>query len=68
MKPGKQSVELRPSRIRRDPVPAAKPIDPNKQPLWFSSERETWVVVVGVVLFALALAIITLGVSDFTSQ
>ncbi len=63
--PGKLPVELRPSRIRRDPAPAAKPgadraySDP--------SEWETWVVVVGVALFGLAIATIVIGFSHITS-
>lgn len=63
--PGKKAVELRPSRIRRDPVPAAKP-GPAKG-YWDPSEWETWVVVIGVTAFAVAIAIITVGISDFTS-
>ena len=63
--PGKPTVELRPSRIRRDPVPAAKP-GPDRG-YWDPSEWETWVVVVGVALFALAIATILIGFSEITS-
>lgn len=64
-KPGKQAVELRPSRIRRDPppVPAAQ-----KSLRAYPTEREVWTVIVGIVLFALAIAIITFAVSDITSH
>lgn len=72
-KPKKSTVELqqqqpppRPSRIRRDPVPAIKPGDPQLR--WFSSEQETWIVVVGVVLFALAFAALWIGISQVTSH
>jgi hypothetical protein len=63
MKTGKQSVKLgapvRVSRIRRDPPPIAKKIierDPD--------ERDTRVVVIGVVAFAIAIAIITIAFSS----
>ena len=63
LKTGKQSVKLgapvRVSRIRRDPPPIAKKIierDPD--------ERGTRVVVIGVVAFAIAIAIITIAFSS----
>ena len=69
LKPGKKTVELmqasRPSRIRRDPPPAAaerKAVRP------YPTEREIWIVAVGVVLFALAISIITFGFSQITSH
>ena len=61
-----QEPQPRPSRIRRDPVPALKPGDPQLR--WFSSEQETWIVVIGVVLFALAFAALSIGISQVTSQ
>lgn len=63
-KPGKQTVELQPSRIRRDPVPAreVKAVRP------YPSERELWAVAIGVLAFALAFAILTVWISDFTSK
>lgn len=64
-KPGKQTVELRPSRIRRDPPPAAAA---QKSLRAYPTEREVWTVIVGIVLFALAIAIITFAVSDITSH
>lgn len=54
----------RPSRIRRDPPPPVKvkqavvPSDP---------EREAWTVVIGVLLFGLAITIIIFALSDYTS-
>ena len=64
--PKKTTVELRPSRIRRDPVPLEKP-GPSRN-YWDPTEWESWVVVVGVVLFALAISAITIGVSEITSH
>jgi hypothetical protein len=59
------TVELgqaRPSRIRRDPVPAASP---RKAAQAYPSEREAWVVVIGVVLFALAITVVMVGFSNY---
>ena len=66
-KPRKTTVELRASRIRRDPVRAEDPAGPAKKAYWDPSEWETWVVVVGVVLFALALSALVIGVSEITN-
>lgn len=63
-KPGKKSVELRPSRIRRDP-PARVP--EKKVRAYPTTERDAWIVVVGVVLFALAISALTIGISAITS-
>jgi hypothetical protein len=65
-KPARKPVELRPSRIRRDPPPPAVRAD--KASLPDLEERETWLVVVGVILFGLAFMIITIGFSDITSH
>ena len=69
MKPNKKTVELkgsaRPSRIRRDPpavVAAKKAVNP------YPTEREVWIVAIGVILFALAISIITFGFSQITSH
>ena len=69
LKPWKKTVELpaavRPSRIRRDPpAPAAQ----KKAVRPYPTEREVWIVAVGVVLFALAISIITFGFSQITSH
>jgi len=59
----------RPSRIRRDPVPLSEtPTGPGKRAYWDPSQWETWMVVTGVIFFAVALTIITFGISDFTSH
>ena len=64
LKTAKQSVKLgapvRASRIRRDPPPIQKKIierDPD--------ERDTRVVVIGVVVFALAIFILTVAFSSY---
>ena len=54
----------RPSRIRRDPPPPDKPKSLRAYP---TTEKETWIVIIGVLLFGIAITIITLGLSDFTN-
>ena len=54
----------RPSRIRREPPPPDKPKSLRAYP---TTEKETWIVVIGVLLFGIAITIITLGLSDFTN-
>lgn len=54
----------KPSRIRREPPPP--PEKPKQLRTYVSSEREQWIVVIGVILFALAIMVITFGVSDYT--
>lgn len=62
--PKRQTVELRPSRIRRDPPPPPK----SKQTvLPDDSERETWMLVVGILAFALSITFLIFWVSDYTS-
>ena len=60
-KPGRTIVIPRASRIRRDPVRE------EKEAFWRSREWEIRLSVVGIVMFALAIAIITLGISNATS-
>lgn len=66
LKTGKQSVKLgapvRVSRIRRDPPGRV----PEKTERMDPAEREIWTVVIGVIAFALAFAIIIIAVSDYT--
>ena len=61
-KPGRQTVALqpapRPSRIRRDPL-LVKPIEKKVAPP--SREQEIWLGVTGILLFALAIAVATMG-------
>ena len=72
LKPRRQPVQLhppaRPSRIRRDPVPLETAKGSGKAPFWDPTQWETWTVVTGVIFFAVALTIITFGISDFTSH
>jgi hypothetical protein len=56
--------EPRASRIRREPPPPAKQRLLIHQP----TEREAWTVAIGVLLFGIAIAIIILGFSDYTSR
>ena len=53
----------KPSRIRREPPPPEKP---RELRTYVSSEREQWIVTIGVILFALAIFVITIGVSEYT--
>ena len=67
-KPSKKpTVELKPSRIRRDPV-RPEPIGPAAKAWWSSSEGETWIVVIGVVRFALAITALSFGIGEVTSH
>ena len=58
------AVQAPPSRIRREPVAAVVHKKANAYP----TEREIWIVVIGVVLFALGIAALTFGVSDVTGK
>jgi endonuclease YncB( thermonuclease family) len=59
-RPGRETVELRPSRIRREPVRLAEKVEPA------SREREIAGGIAGVLLFAIALAVAIVGVSIAT--
>ena len=68
-KPAKSFVELnrdgpRPSRIRREPPP---PPEKPKELKAYPTERETWAVSIGVLLFGIAITIIIIAFSDYTS-
>ncbi|MGI8705934.1 MAG: hypothetical protein ACR2JJ_09110 [Sphingomicrobium sp.] len=66
LKPGRTNVELRPSRIRRDPpVPAEQAA---KEVSWRSSEGEIKLAVIGIVMFALAINAVVLGISAITGN
>ncbi|MEO5773441.1 MAG: hypothetical protein ABIQ32_04905 [Sphingomicrobium sp.] len=64
----RKKVDLRPpqpgSRIRRDPPPL--PEKP-KELRAYPTDRDTWVVVIGVALFGIAFFIITFGISEYTN-
>lgn len=61
LKPGRTIVIPRPSRIRRDPVRE------EKEAIWRSREWEVRLSVAGVILFALAIAIIWVGAGIVTA-
>ena len=56
---------VRPSRIRRDPMPPQKPASLDKA-MWQSREWEIGLAVVGIILFALAINAISIGLSAIT--
>jgi len=58
----KTPVAVRPSRIRRDPLPVAQKL----AKVEISEEREIWGGVAGILLFAAALAVGTVGISAAT--
>jgi len=58
----KATVDLKPSRIRRDPALVATIAEEKaKEVRWRSSGHEITIAVIGIVLFALALDAIVLG-------
>lgn len=62
--PNKKTVELRPSRIRREPVRPESRLDKVQ---WRTPEWEIRLAIIGIVLFALAINIITVAISAYTS-
>lgn len=62
LNPGKTSVDLRPSRIRRDPVHVKEEQRLDKVQ-WRSSDREIWLAILGMVAFALAINAVVIGIS-----
>lgn len=64
-KPPKTRIDIRPSRVRRDPVPAQKPVSLDKA-MWQSREWEIGLAIVGIILFALAINAISIGFSAIT--
>ena len=58
---GSSAAEPRPSRIRREPPAPVVRKELNPIP----TEREAWTVAIGVVLFGIAVTIITIGISEF---
>ncbi len=67
-KPSKKTVELqaevRPSRIRRDPVRVADGAE--RKAYWRSAEWDRKFAVMGITLFALAIFVVTVGFSAIT--
>jgi hypothetical protein len=62
--PKKSTVELQPSRIRRDPAPSDTPLTLVKLQAR-SREWEIAIGIVGIILFALAINAIWFGVNAF---
>lgn len=66
--PKKKTVELqgepRPSRIRRQHVPAATLVQPKPR----NREREMWLGVAGISVMGIAIAALAVGISDSTSR
>lgn len=63
-KPKRQTVELRPSRIRRDPVPSKQEgrLVPNAW--WDSREWEIRLAVIGIIFFALAISALVIDIGE----
>ena len=59
-------AEVRPSRIRRDPLRAAGAARSDGKAYWRSAEWERRFAIIGVGLFAIAIFIVTVGFSAIT--
>ena len=59
--PPRQTIAVKPSRIRREPIRVEQ-----KPRVVYSDEREIAVGVVGILLFAVALVVVIVGISIFT--
>jgi hypothetical protein len=66
--PKRKTVELRPSRIRRDPGPADKPLSLVAKVDWNSREWEIRLALIGIVLFAIALSAAVIDVGEVLSH
>ena len=64
-KPEKKTVEMRPSRIRRDPVPADKSSLIDNKLQWDTSERDIYFAVIGIIAFAVAIDIIIMAIGAY---
>jgi hypothetical protein len=71
-KPGKKSVDLqpevRPSRIRRDPVPLEKPSSLGNNAWWESRAWEIRLAIIGIIFFALAINAVVFDIGEFLSR
>ena len=65
--PNKQTVELKPSKIRRDPVPIERPTVVKKE-YWDPNDWESWAVAIGVLAFAIAISIVWIAITEITSH
>jgi micrococcal nuclease len=64
--PPRHTAKLKPSRIRRDPVRLVADVPAARKKRAYSSEREMWFGMTGVVLFASAIAVVVVGISVAT--
>jgi hypothetical protein len=71
-KSGKKSVELqpaaRPSRIRRQPVPAVEAQKALRDAWWESQEWEIRLALAGIVFFAVGIIAVILDIAHLLSQ
>ena len=61
-KPGKTAVELRPSRIRRDPIRVQENDRLATNAWWDSREWEIRLAIAGIIFFALALCALVIDI------
>ena len=64
--PGRKSIAVRPSRIRRDPPPRMPTEAELQQVEAEKRERELWGGVTGVVIFALSIAVVAIAIGAVT--
>ena len=64
----KQTVELKPSRIRREPVRSDPVAGPAAKAWLDPREWESWIVIIGVVAFAIGLTLLSIGIGEVTSH
>ena len=67
-KPRRPTVELRPSRIRRDPERADKPAGQANNAWWESREWEIKLAVIGIIFFALAINAVVFDIGEVLSH
>ena len=71
-KPRKETValqpEARPSRIRREPAPADKPLSIVGRIQWRSREWEIRLAIIGIILFALAINAAVIDIGEVLSK
>ncbi|GAA4725152.1 hypothetical protein H9L13_00075 [Sphingomonas lutea] len=64
----KPTVELKPSRIRREPRGVEVPTGPAAKAWFDPGEWESWIVIVGVIAFAIGLTALSIGIGEVTSH
>jgi endonuclease YncB( thermonuclease family) len=65
--PPRQTTKLRPSRIRRDPL-LVPPALTDKKSEWRSADWDRRFAIAGIIAFAFAIAVVTLGFSAITAH